>query len=53
MLEAEQARLQAQAGSPEFYRESPQIRKVLARIDALEPELEAAVARWAELEGRS
>jgi ATP-binding cassette subfamily F protein uup len=54
VLEVEQARLRAQAGSPEFYKESPEkIRKVLARIDALEPELEAAVARWAELEGRS
>jgi hypothetical protein len=35
----------------EFYRES--IRAVLARIEAIGPELEAAIARWIELEERS
>ena len=50
-LETEQAQLQAQAASPEFYKESPdQIRTVLARIETIGPELDVAVARWIELE---
>jgi ATP-binding cassette subfamily F protein uup len=52
-LEAEQDRLQAEAASPDFYKESPdRIRDVLARIDAVGPELEAALARWMALEDR-
>jgi len=53
-LEGEQARLQAEAASPEFYKESADhIRTVLARIEALGPELDVAVARWVELDERS
>jgi ATP-binding cassette subfamily F protein uup len=53
-LEAEQTRLQAEAASPDFYLESrDHIERVLARIDALGPELEAAIARWVELEERA
>jgi ATP-binding cassette subfamily F protein uup len=52
-LESEQSRLQTEAASPEFYKESPEhIRQVLARIDAIAPELDAALARWMELEER-
>ncbi len=54
VLEAEQSRLESEARSPDFYKESPEhIRHVLARIDAIAPELEAAIARWVELEERS
>jgi ATP-binding cassette subfamily F protein uup len=53
-LEAEQAQLQAEAASPDFYKHSADhIRHVLARIDAIAPELEQAVARWVHLEERS
>ncbi|MFL6279313.1 MAG: ATP-binding cassette domain-containing protein, partial [Vicinamibacterales bacterium] len=53
-LEAEQSRLQREAGSPGFYKETADhIRAVLARIDAIGPELEAALARWMELEDRN
>ena len=52
-LEAEQARLQAEAVSPEFYKESREhIEKVLARIAAIGPELESLIARWVELDER-
>jgi ATP-binding cassette subfamily F protein uup len=52
-LEAEQSRLQREAGSPEFYKQAADhIRAVLARIDTIGPELEAALARWMELEDR-
>jgi ATP-binding cassette subfamily F protein uup len=53
-LEAEQARLQGEAASPDFYKEPRErIEQVLARIEALGPELEAAIARWVELEERA
>jgi ABC transport system ATP-binding/permease protein len=53
-LEEEHTRLQAEAASPAFYKESAEhIRRVLARIDQLGPELDAAMARWVELEDRS
>jgi ATP-binding cassette subfamily F protein uup len=52
-LEAEQQRLRHESESPDFYRESADhIRAVLARLEALGPELEAALARWVELEER-
>jgi len=52
-LETEQARLQTEAASPEFYKESAErIRAVLARIEAIGPELESALARWMALEDR-
>jgi ATP-binding cassette subfamily F protein uup len=53
-LEAEQARLQQEAASTEFYKSGAEhIRAVLGRIDAIGPEHEAALARWVELEERS
>ena len=52
-LEAEQSRLQAEAASTDFYREPREhIEAVLARLDALGPELESLLARWMELEER-
>jgi ATP-binding cassette subfamily F protein uup len=53
-LEEEQTRLQAEAAAPGFYKESPDhIRAVLARIELIAPELEAALTRWVELEERT
>ncbi len=53
-LEAEQQRLRGESESAEFYREpADQISGVLARLDALGSELEAALARWMELEERA
>jgi len=52
-LESEQSRLQKEAASPDFYKESgDHIRAVLARIEAIAPELDTALARWMELEER-
>ncbi len=52
-LESEQSRLRTEAASPDFYKEpAERIRAVLARIDAIAPELDAALARWIELEER-
>jgi ATP-binding cassette subfamily F protein uup len=55
-LEEEQRRLQADIASPEFYK-SPkdQIAAALARTDAVQKELDAALERWVELDavGRS
>jgi ABC transport system ATP-binding/permease protein len=53
-LEAEQARLQRESASPEFYKEgAAHIKGVLARIDAIAKELETALARWIELDERN
>jgi ATP-binding cassette subfamily F protein uup len=53
-LEAEQQRLQHEAASGDFYKETADhIRAVLARLEAIGPELEAALARWVELEERA
>jgi len=53
-LEAEQTRLHAEAVSSDFYKSSREhIEQVLARIAALGVELEAAIARWVELEERA
>ena len=53
-LEAEQARLQQESASPQFYKEGAEhIRAVLARIEAIGPQLEAALARWVDLDARS
>ena len=53
-LETEQQRLRHESESPDFYREgADHIRAVLARLEALGPELEAALARWVELEERT
>jgi ABC transport system ATP-binding/permease protein len=52
-LEAEQERLRKESESPEFYKESADhIKNVLARLHALDPELEHVIARWMELEER-
>jgi ABC transport system ATP-binding/permease protein len=51
LLEDEQKRLQDESHSPAFYKASAEhIRTVLARIDAIGPELEALLDRWVELE---
>jgi ATP-binding cassette subfamily F protein uup len=53
-IEAEQQRLRHESESSDFYRESADhIRAVLTRLEALGPELEAALARWVELEERT
>jgi ATP-binding cassette subfamily F protein uup len=50
-LEAEQARLKDEVGSAEFYKSpAAHIHAVLARTDAVHAELDAALARWVELE---
>ena len=52
-LEAEQERLRHESESPEFYRESAEhIHAVLARLQTHSTELDAAMARWVELEER-
>lgn len=52
-LESEQSRLQMEAASADFYKKPAEhIRAVLARIDAIGPELDIALARWMELEER-
>jgi ATP-binding cassette subfamily F protein uup len=53
-LEVEQTRLRADAASAEFYKESREhIERVLARIEAIGPELDSLLARWVELEERA
>jgi ATP-binding cassette subfamily F protein uup len=53
-LEAEQQRLVHESQSPEFYKESANhIHAVLARIEQVGQELDAAMARWVELEERA
>jgi ATP-binding cassette subfamily F protein uup len=50
-LEDEQSRLKAEVASPEFYKSpADHIHAVLARVDAGHAELDAALARWVELE---
>jgi ATP-binding cassette subfamily F protein uup len=50
-LEEEQARLKEEAASTEFYKSpADHIHAVLARIDAVHAELDAALARWVELD---
>ena len=53
-LEEEQSRLRKESESPDFYKESADhIRKVLARLDALGPELEHTIERWLDLDQRN
>ena len=53
-LEAEQERLRRESQSPEFYKApAEQITSVLARLEAIGPELESTIARWMELEDRA
>ncbi|HEX5108974.1 MAG TPA: ATP-binding cassette domain-containing protein [Vicinamibacterales bacterium] len=50
-LEEEQRALQREVAGPDFYKApADHIRQVLARIDAIGGELEAALSRWVELE---
>ncbi|MCC7125766.1 MAG: ATP-binding cassette domain-containing protein [Acidobacteria bacterium] len=50
-LEAELARLNSEAADPSFYkRGTSEIQTVMARLEALPGELEAAYARWDELD---
>ncbi len=52
-LEAEQARLKKESESADFYKAgADHIKSVLARLEAIAPELEQAIARWMELEER-
>ena len=52
-LETEQSRLRQESESAAFYKEPAEhIRRVLARIDDVGRELDAALARWVELEAR-
>jgi ATP-binding cassette subfamily F protein uup len=50
-LEREQAELQTAIAHPDFYREPREtIVRVLARVQAIEGELDAAMRRWSELD---
>ena len=52
-LESEQARLQAAAGSPEFYKEPKDgITATLARLESLIGQIEQAYRRWDELDAK-
>jgi len=54
VLETEQAALATAAQDPDFYRRGQDdMNRVLARIEALEAELEKVYARWEELESRA
>ena len=53
-LEEEQQQLRVESESAAFYREpADRIREVLARLEALGPELESALERWMELDERA
>ena len=53
-LEAEDTALQAAVATPEFYKRGAEdIATTIARLDALRRELEAAYARWDELDSRA
>jgi ATP-binding cassette subfamily F protein uup len=50
-LEDEQKRLKEEVAGPDFYKSAADhIHAVLARIDAVDAELHAALERWMELE---
>jgi ATP-binding cassette subfamily F protein uup len=52
-LESEQERLRRESESADFYKESAEhIKTVLARLEAIGPELDQSIARWMELEER-
>jgi ABC transport system ATP-binding/permease protein len=51
ILESEQAALHARMADPSFYKEAgEEVAATQARLDAIEDELEAAYARWGELD---
>jgi ATP-binding cassette subfamily F protein uup len=53
-LEQEDARLREAIAAPEFYKETKaEIDRVLARVELLRLELDAAYARWDELDSRA
>ena len=53
-LEAERETLRLRTAGPEFYKEpADAIRKALARLEAIDPELAAAYERWHALDARA
>jgi ATP-binding cassette subfamily F protein uup len=53
-LEAEDVQVQAAIASPDFYKEgAAAIKATLARVETLKSELQAAYARWDELDSRA
>ncbi|MBS0513283.1 MAG: ATP-binding cassette domain-containing protein [Proteobacteria bacterium] len=53
-LEDEQTALHARMADPALYQQAPQeVAQIKARLEALEAEIEAAMARWEELESRA
>ncbi len=53
-LEQEDARLREAIAAPDFYKETKtEIDRVLARVESLRVELDAAYARWDELDSRA
>jgi ABC transport system ATP-binding/permease protein len=53
-LETEQAEWQRRVADPEFYKEGAEaIKQALARLDAVQQELNDAYARWDELDSRA
>lgn len=53
-LEAEQAALDVEIHSPEFYKSPPgRIAAAMGRVEGLRAELLAAYARWDELDSRA
>jgi ABC transport system ATP-binding/permease protein len=53
-LEQEDARLREAIAAPEFYKEpATKIERALARVESLRVELDAAYARWDELDSRA
>jgi len=53
-LEKEQHRVKGEVEAPEFYKSPPEhIHAMLARLTAIAGEIDAAVARWLELEDRA
>jgi ATP-binding cassette subfamily F protein uup len=53
-LEAEESALQARLADPALYRDAPkEAARLRARLDEIAAELEAALARWEELESRA
>src|SRR5262249_25668646 len=53
-LEQGDARLRAAIAAPEFYKETKtEIERALARLESLRIELDAAYARWDELDSRA
>ena len=53
-LERERSELQTRIAAPEFYKEGAStVAKVMARLESVDAELEAAYQRWGELDARA